>query len=339
MHIRPITNEKDWNDFVLSLHPNTFLQSYEWGQLQKSLGEGVRYLGFFDGDTQIGATMLLTVNARRGRHWFTPHGPLFIQEKDFKEGIETLLGYLKETASDENAVALRIAPLLINNEDNRTLFKSLGFKPAPLHVHTELTWMLDITQNDDQLLRGMRKTSRHAIKKATEAGVRVEILTSDDGLDRFMPLYSQTTERHGFVPFGEKYLKEQMRLFSDNDRAYVVIAKHEDNDVAGALLMQFGGTVFYHHGASLKLSGNVPAAHLLQWQSILEAKKRGATHYNFWGIAPEDKPNHPFTGITVFKKGFGGYAIDYMHAQDLPLSPKYWVLWAVDQYRKLRRGF
>ena len=83
----------------------------------------------------------------------------------------------------------------------------------------------------------------------------------------------------------------------------------------------------------------VPAAHAVQWRSIQEAQRRGATRYNFWGIARADQPRHPFAGITIFKKGFGGYPQDYMHAQDLPLNLKYWKLWAVDTWRHIQRGF
>lgn len=337
--VRPVDDSARWNTFLLTLNPNTFLQSWEWGELQQHMGEGVRYLGLFDDTNQMGAALVLTVNARRGRHWLIPHGPLLRDENRFSEAMAALIAYLNENAATDRAVALRVAPLILSTPDNTSAMRSLGFRPAPLHVHTELTWLLDITKSNEELLRGMRKTTRHAIQKAQEAGVTTHTVPWQEGITRFLPLYVQTKLRHGFVPFPVQYLQEQVRLFSAQSRAYVTIAHHKGRDVAGSLLMQFGPTVFYHHGASLILPSNISASHALQWHNIQEAKQRGATQYNFWGIAPDTEPDHPFAGITVFKKGFGGYAMDYLHAQDLPLSSRYWMLWGVDRFRKWQRGF
>lgn len=335
--IREIVNQSSWDDFVLSVHPNTFLQSWEWGQVQKRAGGSVRYLGIFEADQQIGAALVLTVNARRGKHLFIPHGPIAEDEQQARRILPTLISYCQDMARNERAVALRIAPLLTTSPENTALFSSSGFRPAPLHVHTELTWVLDINKSDDELLAGMRKTTRHAIRKAQEAGVQVEISTDPAAIERFFPLYEATERRHHFVPFSKSFLRDQVTLFAQNGRAYLAFAAHEEKDVAAAIFIHFGDTVFYHHGASVKSS--VPAAQLLQWTSIQEAKRCGATRYNFWGIAPENRPRHPFAGITTFKKGFGGYAIDYMHAQDLPLSPLYWTLWGIEMVRKAQRGF
>ena len=47
------------------------------------------------------------------------------------------------------------------------------------------------------------------------------------------------------------------------------------------------------------------------WRAMVEAKNRGFTKYDFWGVASENvKKNHPWTGITRFKTGFGGRVIN-----------------------------
>lgn len=337
MTIREITTKEAWETWLLPRKPNTFLQSWEWGQVQKRTDEKVEYLGLVADNQQVGAALVVGVHARRGNYFLIPHGPIVADEKHLAPAVEALISYLRSTAFP--AVALRIAPLAVSTPDAASIFSRLGFRPAPLHVHAELTWVLDIQKPDEQLLAGMRKTTRHAIRRATEAGALVTILTGKSGLERFWPLYQATTARHGFVPFSRDFIAAQVEELSASDRLYIPIATYRGQDVAGAMMIHYSDTVFYYHGASLKIDGSIPAAHLLQWHSILEAKKRGATRYNFWGIARDDELNHPFAGITVFKKGFGGYAINYLHAQDLPLSPKYWFLWAVETIRKHKRGF
>lgn len=337
--IKEITDSNTWNDFVLSLSPNTFLQSWEWGETQQSTGEAIYRLGVFSGDKQIGAAQVVVVNARRGRHYLIPHGPLFVDEQKYRDGLAEIIGYLQEKAKKDRICALRVAPLALTTQDNCNLFKSLGFIPAPLHVHAELTWALDISPSLSEVLASMRKTTRHSIKKSEQAGVIAEVCTSSEMIDRFMPLYETTRQRHGFVPFSRNFIQKQVESFRKNNRVFAVFGKYQGEDVAAGIFVQFGSTVFYHHGASKHIQNNVPVAHAVQWVAIQEAKKRGATRYNFWGIAPKDQPKHPFAGITVFKQGFGGYALDYLHAQDLPLSFLYSKLWLVESIRKIRRGF
>lgn len=339
MEIRELVDKEQWNSFVLSLKPNTFLQSWQWGQVQKADGEAVRYIGMFEGSEQIGAALLITVNAKRGKFLLCPHGPLFKEEKNSEKIWEQFVEYVGNLAKQDGAVAVRIAPLMETSEQTLSLFKKLGFRNAPIHIHAELTWVLDITPDEEKILSGMRKTTRHAIRKAEKEAVIVEISTNPADLKRFLPLYFDTKERHQFIPFSESFLKAQVETFAEDNSMFLAFAKYQGKDVVGAMFMHMGNTVFYHHGASTKLPSSVPAAQALQWTAIKEAKRRGASRYNFWGIARDDQPNHPFAGITIFKKGFGGYAINYMHAQDLPVSLGYWKLWLVEMIRKYRRGF
>lgn len=339
MIIREIQTEGEWNIFLEKIKPNTFLQSWQWGAVQQKAGEKVYCLGFYEGDIQIGAALVIAASARRGNFLLCPHGPVCVDEKTVLSNLPVFTDYLKKIAKQHKAVAIRLAPLLLDTPDNEKAFTSLGYRSAPLHIHAELTWMLDISKPEDILLSEMRKTTRHAIKKADEVGVKIEIVRDANALKRFWPLYQSTTVRHGFIPFSKEFIKQQLIEFSAKDQMFVVIASHEGRDLAGAVLIHMGTTVFYYHGASKKVPSSIPAAQALQWAAIKEAKKRGATSYNFWGIAPEERPKHPFAGITVFKKGFGGYALPYLHAQDLPTSLLYWKLWAVEMYRKYKRGF
>ncbi len=337
MTIKTIVDKGAWNAFVKSLPDYSFLESSEWGQVQQRAGEVVEYLGFYEGERLVGVALLIGVNARRGQYWLCPHGPLFTGASMFEAGLQALVGYAKQHTFP--AVALRVAPLLLNTATTQAVLRRVGFKKAPMHVHAELTWVLDITEEEEALLQKMRKTTRHAIKKAEAAGVHIEIINDARGLDRFWPLYDQTRQRHGFVPFSRQALAAQIEIFSADNQVYTVVATYQGADVAAAILIHFGTTVYYYHGAS-QSNLAIPAPHLLQWRAIQEAKRRGATRYNFWGIAPDNAPkNHPFAGITIFKKGFGGTPRDYAPAHDHSLSWRYLTLWAVDSWRRYRRGF
>lgn len=337
--IRLLDDPAGWNEALLTLQPNTFLQSAEWAALQARHGATVFPLVIYDGHTLRGMALWLAISSKRGRFLLCPHGPVFPDEAAARHYLPELIAYSQELARKHRAAVIRIAPLLTTSPSNTDLFAQLGFRPSPLHVHTELTWILDLTPPEEQLLRGMRKTTRQSIQRAQASPLHAEVVNNNSVIDRFWPLYQATKIRHRFVPFSRQFLQDQFDIFRQAEQAYAVFVRQGDQDVAAGIFMQFGRTVFYHHGASLKLPASLPASHLVQWQSIQEAKKRGAARYNFWGIAPANKSRHPFTGITVFKTGFGGYSVDYLHAQDLPLSWRYWPLWTVETWRKFRRGF
>ncbi|MDZ7587561.1 MAG: peptidoglycan bridge formation glycyltransferase FemA/FemB family protein, partial [Patescibacteria group bacterium] len=78
-------------------------------------------------------------------------------------------------------------------------------------------------------------------------------------------------------------------------------------------------------------------SYALQWAAILAAKQKGMDRYNFWGIAPTDNLRHRFSGVTLFKKGFGGQRIDYMPAHDLIIRSGYWLNFIIESFRKLSR--
>ena len=59
--------------------------------------------------------------------------------------------------------------------------------------------------------------------------------------------------------------------------------------------------------------------------------------YNFWGVVPESEKNHPWAGLSLFKKGFGGKEKEYVKTQDYILSPMYWLTYIFEELRKRKR--
>ena len=71
----------------------------------------------------------------------------------------------------------------------------------------------------------------------------------------------------------------------------------------------------------------------------MEAKRRGQKRYNFWGVVKPEQTKHRFYGVSIFKRGFGGEDVAYVHAQDLVIAPlRYTVNYFFENLRKkLRR--
>jgi peptidoglycan pentaglycine glycine transferase (the first glycine) len=333
MEIKEITNKQTWEDFLLNCKEKSFLNSWNWGEFQKKTEGKIWRFGVCENNRLIAASLVVKVKAKRGTFLFLPHSPV-----GNLKALGPLTDKLKELGKKEKASFIRIAPIWERTEENEKAFSGLGFLRAPIHMHPENSWELDISKPEEQLLKEMRKTTRYLIRKA-ENNKDIQITKSSD-LEQFSRLLNKTAGRHRFVPFSLDYLENQFSCFSEDNQIIMYIGKYKGEIISGAVIVFWQNMGFYHHGASIPKynSNEAPVSYLMQWEAIKEAKKRGCLRYNFWGIAEdEDDKSHPWHGLTQFKKGFGGYRKDYVKTQDLPLGKKYYLTKAFESLRKMKR--
>ncbi len=332
--IEQISDQATWDGFVTESSPSSLFQSWPWGEVERAVGARVWRFGLFQGSQLAGVFQVFAVRARRGPFLHVRHGPIFKNQS--REAWNAVLSFLRELALRERVWFVRLGPQIPDTSGYRALLLSLGVRPAPMHgMDAEFCWVLDIGKSDEELLSLMRKTTRYEIRRAEKLGVEVVVSQKDDGVAAFLELYKKTSKRHGFVP--HHAVAEEFSIFSKNGRALLLAGFYEGKLLAGAVVLFYGNQAIYHHGASLP--SKVPVSYLVQWRAIMEAKKRGMKLYNLWGIAPDDKQNHPWRGITLFKKGFGGREISYIHAHDYPTSPLYVVPHTIETIRRLTRGY
>ena len=137
-------------------HPEVnFLQSWNWGLFHENLDKKVFRVGFFRGQHMVGAMLGIIEDARRGRYLTIPAGPI-IDWKD-EDLVHSAVSEMRRIAAEHKCVFVRVRPQLHDNEETKALFGGLGFQPAPMHLHAELTSQLDLTQSEEDLLKTMRK--------------------------------------------------------------------------------------------------------------------------------------------------------------------------------------
>jgi len=344
MDIKEITSKKVWEDFLLKCGEKTFLDSWNWGEFQRKQEDKVFRFGVYKKDL-IAVFSAVKIIAKRGVFLFVPHAPNSLENVDKKKLLEKITAELKELGKKEKAWFLRIAPVW--SKETEKIFKDLGFNPSPIHIHPEVTWELDISDSEEKIISGMRKTTRYLVKQG-EKNKDIDISMSCDlkDVESFYNLLKETAGRHKFVPFSLNYLIEQFSCFNPDGQIAVWLGKYKGEIISSAITVYWQGGAYYHHGASLQKynSNKVPASYLLQWEAIKEAKRRNCSTYNFWGIAPEikskedaEKSSHPWAGLSLFKMGFGGERKDYAKTQDFPLSPLYYLTSSFEKIRKSKR--
>jgi lipid II:glycine glycyltransferase (peptidoglycan interpeptide bridge formation enzyme) len=332
-----ITEKNVWDKFVLDCSDANFLQSWVWGEFHQRLNHKIHRTGFYRGITLVGVMLSIVERSKRAIYLTVPAGPL-IDWSD-KELIRTFKETISKVARENACSFVRVRPQILETGNNADLFSELGFIHSPMHLHAELTHQLELNKSEDELLAQMRKATRYEIRQADKLGIKVIRSTDLKEIDEFYDLQMQTAARQGFVPFSKKYLKEQFHVLVENNMTVLYSAYLGKLKLAQAMIIFYDQEADYHYGASSEDGRKYPGAYLIQWEAIKEAKKRGMSRYNFWGVAPEGNTKHRFHGVSVFKRGFGGQDVSYLHARDLVISwPKYLINWAVETTRRVSRG-
>jgi lipid II:glycine glycyltransferase (peptidoglycan interpeptide bridge formation enzyme) len=331
--IKEIKDRDTWETFLQDTAPSTLLQSWDWGQFQKSLKRKVWYLGIYEGDDLTATCLCHMIPTKLRTHLYTSNGP--VCEWETAEGaIKSLLTYLTELGKENCAKFIRMDPLISDTENNRALLANLGLQPAATNTQAENRWILDITPDEEALLNDMRKNTRYAIRRARKEGVTVESSTDPEELSKFWKLMQKTVEDQNFVPHAKSYYEKQLASFS-KEGDYRIYWSHLDGEILAAALIPFyGESAYYLHASSDDKIKNTFPAHALIWQAILDAKQAGLTYFDFWGIAPTDDPDHPWAGFTFFKTGFGGFRQDVIRAHDKPLDFSYSLVRMLESTRR-----
>ena len=348
MDIREITNKYEWEDFLQNCQEKTFLHSWNWGEFNVAQGYKIWRLGVYNRETLFAVVMAIKITARRGTFLFIPHGPVTIDgtAADRQEILKLFLLHIQDAIKEEKISFLRVAPVWQRTPENESVFEDSKFRQAPIHMHPEVTWELNIAPTENEILAGMRKTTRYLIKQALKnPDIVIERSTNPDDLKYFWPVYKETAERHNFVVFSEKYLMAEFEIFVKDNQIELFLGKYKGEVVSAALFVFWQGTCVYHHSGSLSKFNKIPVSYLLQWEAIRTAKAKGCVAYNFWGVSPDVKTpedaassRHPWAGLSLFKMGFGGSLKEYVKTQDLPISSKYWLNYIIETLRKKKRN-
>lgn len=334
IHITTDTDKKKWEQFIDTYAPDALFQRWDWGEVNARVHNTCIRYTYIDGKTVVGQAQVIVVHAKRGNFLHVRHGPVLKTWN--KRVFHVVMHHLKCVARQKHCVSVRISPRIGKTDVVLNLYASEKGIPAAIHaMDAEHAWILDITKNTDELLAGMRKTTRYEIRKGEKSGVTITSSATVDSLTPFLSLYKETARRQNFVP--HTGIMEEFAVYAKEGNALCITGYVEAKPYASAVILFAGGQAIYHHGASI--TSSIPVSYLVQWRSICEAKRRGMTQYNFWGISPENEPKHPWFGLSAFKKGFGGFEHQTMHAYDFPVSWRYGLLYLIEWVRKQQKGY
>lgn len=225
-------------------------------------------------------------------------------------------------------------------EATQATLVSCGYKDLGEYEQVKWIYTLDPRwKSEEELLRSFRKGHKLSIRYATERyGVKIRRLHKGQ-FGVLKELVDEAGERHHFRAVNEEYFEEMRQAFTPKNTKFILaempkivaetgktlaelkkegkISDGEDLEmvpVAGAMFVEYGGEIVYLFSGSKAEYKKYGGPHLIQWEMIKYARKKGL-RYNFYGTKPVEGD-----GVHAFKTGFHGRVEEYVGTFVKPLT-------------------
>ncbi len=313
------TLPNDWDELQKSLGAS-ILQSSVWAEFQESLGRST-YFEWSNHWSWVGYEH----NLKGIKYLFIPYGPT--ASLNSLQAVQSVV----QTAKSEGFDFVRIEPMgKVTPEDLSAISAEKVAEVEPEH-----TQVINLTLDIHQLRQGLHSGHRNLINGTERRGLKIEISQNDSDFEEFLSMLHDTARRAKVKFHSDDYFWAIKKLLEPKGNSKLYVVRSAEGLVAGALFYDYNGVRYYAHAGAFqeinrKLNGSVS----LLWQSIIDAKNLGMHSFDLWGVAPGEDPKHKWAGISKFKKGFGGIAVQHLGTYDIPLNQTKYKLYKT--YRKLR---
>lgn len=310
--------QKKWNEKLKNTE-GCFLQSYDWGIFQKKMGQTIEMYE----DDKINALIIRKKLPLKKEYIYVPRGPFVI---DFNEKrIKDFAIKLKKQNS-KNVVFLRIEPFLNDSSIIRENLLNADYKETE-SLQPKQTLCIDLLKDERDLLSEMEHDTRYSIRASERRGVVVkkvsEINEKKNKFEEFWKLFLETNSYHKLESYPKKYY-EELAMMEGECNSSLFFAEYDNKIISTALVLYFNKTATYLYAASLRGYGKYNAPSLVLWNIIIDAKKNGYKNFDMWGISDEKKE---WSGLTSFKKSFGGESVKYVGTWDFVFNKGWYMIY------------
>jgi lipid II:glycine glycyltransferase (peptidoglycan interpeptide bridge formation enzyme) len=296
-----------------------FLQSPEWADFQVALGHTTLQRSAKHYNL---SALVERAHGKLGHfvsRMYLPYGPY----AENKQGQKQALDYLDELAKLRRIDYIRIQPFGFVDE---TLLGRYGYVKQPRDAqpaHTRLVRLKGKTA--DAICSEFNATNRTMLRKNATLPFPVECSFTSrvDDIDDFLDMMRHTSQRSGAVFHSGTYFRTLLSVLGSQKAAGLVYAQVNAERLASALYLvdNANKTLFYLHAGSYDEARQHGAGNILLMELILKAKKMGMHRVDLFGVAPKDAgPDHRLSGISQFKRSFGGEDVAYSGTWEKPVN-------------------
>lgn len=321
MVINNRVNKQDWNRFLVE-NNGSFLQSFEWGEFQKSLNKKVWRLAIRQDDKIFLIAQIIkeTFPFLNKSLLYLPFGPTFsaeftednplkvVSNTATQKKIQLFLEKTKQIAKQEDAIFLLIESLIRITYE--TWPRKFVVCDSQKRIQPQKVLILDLKNTENEIFNNIARGTRYNIRLAQRRGVK--IISDKTKIEKFYNLLKQTSERQKFSIYPKQYFEKLIDIKGSNFKTELFLAEYNSKIVSGIIMAFFNKAAISLHSASDYNYRQLKANSLLRWHTILQAKNQGCEKYDFWGIDEKKWP-----GLTYHKKTFGGAEFIYPKSMDI----------------------
>jgi lipid II:glycine glycyltransferase (peptidoglycan interpeptide bridge formation enzyme) len=307
-----------WDRFLETTANAGFMQSSMWAKFRTSVGFEYFAVTVKEGSAIVGGALVGKWTYASGRcFYYIQDGPVLPADPSFAAQVfeEVLARVERHVQADDATVShLRIEPRW------RSLPEFVrGFHPPKTSDdfwEPRNTLCIDLRPTQDDILAQMKPKGRYNVRVAQKHGVVVVEDNSSQGLADFLRIQRRTADRQRIGVKPASYFRNLVSELGAQRRLSLYFAEYRGRRLATALVVFFGERATYFYGGSLVLHRRVMAPYLLHFEIMRASKAVGLEWYDLWGVEPPGAPEHPWHDISIFKRKFGGVAVDLVPTLD-----------------------
>lgn len=159
------------------------------------------------------------------------------------------------------------------------------------NYRTDLRHILFLDKSENDTFKSFSENTKRNIKKAAKSNVTLQIKNDLVGLNIFYEMFCITRQKHGLPPQPIKFFKNIFEYIIKKGRGDIVLAKHNNRFIAGAVYFKFGEKVLYKFGASYPVFNDLKGNNAVMWfaiQKYINEKYKefdfGRTEFNHEGL-------------------------------------------------------
>jgi peptidoglycan pentaglycine glycine transferase (the first glycine) len=323
-----------WSAFLAATASGDFLHDWDWADVAAFDGQPARRYLLEDDGAMVAIVAAQARPILGGREfWYVPHGPVLdYDDPRAADRMRALVIGLREVARQHRAIAVKLEPRLERDAPALVAYEGRGLRRTDESLQVPDTRIVELPDDDDGLLAGFDKDTRYSVRRAEREGVDVSVVEDGDprAIDDLHELVAETQARAGFpLPPLERY-RIAWGSLSRAGRSAILEARRGGELLASGMVVVEGDRSYYLFSGSRREERGAPkryASYALQWAMMRLARSRGVRYHDLWGVAPPDAgPEHPWHGVGLFKKGFGGREVQWAGSWDLVVDPSLYRL-------------
>ena len=299
-------SKEQWADYCLEFKDYSLYQTWAYQECRaKASGQSILRVVVkdeFSNRVLLAQFRVKQVSILGIKIAYAQWGPLIAQKDEVMVDVE-ILSLLKSSLHIHGIDVIRVAPNIIDDERNMLVKESIleaGFKFVNFEKPYR-TFMVDVSDNEAEVRKRLRKSFRRDLKKAESVGVTVKVDTDKTSFEILSNFYLDSKERKGFKGLSIEEFVEPQEKLQDVKKMKIFTAYLNDKPVASLLSTEIGRNSIVLLAASSEEGFACGASYLLWYKACVSACENGFDFCDLGGIDPDKNPN-----VYKFKSRLGG---------------------------------